>query len=353
MENMRFHPAMNLLLVGLVLLGVYLGQNILIPLVLGMVVWYLINAIGSQFGKIQLMGKKIPNVLRISLSVLLVFSFFWFIGRMVISNLEEFKEVAPEYNRRILDYSQALSEKLNIPTFETISREIDLGKIAGTILNSSLGFLTTFFVVVFYVIFLMLEQQIFMTKLNLIFTDKRKKLQFFQIIERIDTSVKSYVFVKTLISFLVSVCAYIVLLSFGVDFAILWAFLTFLLNYIPFVGSFIAIILPTFLSMLQFGDPLISGVLFLILMGIQVLMGNFIEPKMVGKSLNLSPLVVVLALAFWGALWGIAGMFLCVPITVALMIILSQFQSTRSVAILLSAGNDPSAYKRPKNVGSK
>ncbi|MFT4601218.1 MAG: AI-2 transport protein TqsA [Arenicella sp.] len=132
----------------------------------------------------------------------------------------------------------------------------------------------------------------------------------------------------------------IVLLSFGVDFAYLWAFLAFLLNFIPFVGAFVAIVFPTLVSILQFGDPVITLSLLAILSATQVVIGNIIEPRLVGKSLNLSPLVVILALAFWGAIWNVAGMFLCVPITVTLMIVLNQFPKTKPFAIMLSAGHD-------------
>ena len=97
---------------------------------------------------------------------------------------------------------------------------------------------------------------------------------------------------------------------------------------------------------MQFDDYGAAVAIFIILNGIQIIVGNYLEPKMVGRSLNLSPLVVILSLAFWGALWGIAGAFLCVPITVAVMIILSQFPGTRTIAILLSAGNDPSGQTK-------
>jgi predicted PurR-regulated permease PerM len=93
-------------------------------------------------------------------------------------------------------------------------------------------------------------------------------------------------------------------------------------------------------SLLQFGSPEITISVLLILASIQIVIGNVVEPRMIGKSLNLSPLVVILALAFWGAIWGLAGMFLCVPITVTLMIVLNQFPRTKPVAIMLSAGHD-------------
>jgi predicted PurR-regulated permease PerM len=341
MEQAKYHPALNMLLLALILLGLYLGKELLIPFVLGLVVWYLIYSIRLQVGKIRVGDKSLPKAVQSILSLSIVLSFFWFIGRMVVSNLKEFALVAPEYNVRINSLSAELAEKINIPSVHELTDRIDLPTIVGDILNSSLSFLSGLFIVLFYVIFLMLEQDIFMKKLNMVFKSKEQKLSFFKIISKIDKSVHSYLSVKTLIALATAVISYIVFLSFGLDFAILWAFLVLLLNFIPFVGAFIAILFPTIISILQFGDMVTTVALLAILSGIQVVIGNFLEPKLVGKSLNLSPLVVILALAFWGSLWGVAGMFLCVPITVTLMIVLNQFPNTKGIAALLSAGNDP------------
>ncbi len=122
----------------------------------------------------------------------------------------------------------------------------------------------------------------------------------------------------------------------GVDFAFFWAFLIFLLNYIPTIGSLIATFFPATVALLQFG-AYTEALLVLIIIGtIQVIVGNVIEPKIMGKSLNISSLVVLLALSFWGTIWGVVGMILSVPITVMLIIVLARFPGTRSVAILLS-----------------
>jgi predicted PurR-regulated permease PerM len=131
--------------------------------------------------------------------------------------------------------------------------------------------------------------------------------------------------------------SYIVLLVLGVHSPILWAILIFLLNYIPSIGSLIATTFPAIFAMLQFGD-LSSGIWVLVSVGtIQLVVGNFIEPKIMGNSLNISPLVVLVALIVWGAIWGIVGMLLSVPITVMMIIIMAQFENTKSLAILLSA----------------
>ena len=126
----------------------------------------------------------------------------------------------------------------------------------------------------------------------------------------------------------------------GVDYAVFWSFLIFLLNFIPTIGSLIATTFPAILAFIQFGDfkPVLTVI---ILIGIvQFLIGNILEPRIMGRSLNLSALVVLLSLALWGTLWGVVGMFLCVPITVTLMIIFSNFEKTLPFAIMLSANGN-------------
>ena len=127
-----------------------------------------------------------------------------------------------------------------------------------------------------------------------------------------------------------------ILLFIGVDAPVFWAFLIFVLNFIPTIGSLIATLFPAIFALLQFGE-FTPGILVLAIVGtIQLIVGNFIEPRVMGNSLNISPLVVFLTLAIWGVIWGITGMLLSVPITVILIIVMSEFPSTQPLAILLS-----------------
>ena len=137
-------------------------------------------------------------------------------------------------------------------------------------------------------------------------------------------------------SFITGLGSYIALLFIGIDAPVFWAFLIFLLNYIPTIGSLIGTLFPAFFCLLQFGD--LSS--FLMVLGVvgtlQVIVGNLLEPKLMGNTLNISSFVAIFALSFWGTLWGITGMLLSVPITVIMVIIFSHFSSTRPVAIMLS-----------------
>jgi predicted PurR-regulated permease PerM len=126
----------------------------------------------------------------------------------------------------------------------------------------------------------------------------------------------------------------------GVDSPFFWALLMFLLNYIPTIGSLIATLFPAVFSLMQFGEYTPFLIILVGLGIIEWIIGNVIEPKLMGNSLNLSPLVTILALIVWGQIWGITGMLLSTPITVVMVIVFSQFEQTRSVAIMLSQNGD-------------
>jgi predicted PurR-regulated permease PerM len=145
-----------------------------------------------------------------------------------------------------------------------------------------------------------------------------------------------YFAVKTGVSIVTGVLSYVVLALVGVDFALLWAFLIFIFNYIPYIGSLVATLLPAFFSVFQFADFLPALWIIIGVYAIQILVGSYIEPRIMGKSLNLSPLIVILSLSFWGAIWGVIGMLLSVPIISVLTIALAHFPSTKKIAVLFS-----------------
>jgi predicted PurR-regulated permease PerM len=138
-----------------------------------------------------------------------------------------------------------------------------------------------------------------------------------------------------------TVVSYIGMTALGLDNALFWALVIFILNYIPIVGGLAAVALPVMFALVQFESLGRVGILAGILFGAQFVIGNTIQPKMMGDSMNLSALVVILALSVWGALWGGVGAFLSAPLTVIIMIILAQFPTTRWIAVLLSADGNP------------
>jgi predicted PurR-regulated permease PerM len=157
-----------------------------------------------------------------------------------------------------------------------------------------------------------------------------------QVMEAIDAKVQHYLFIKTMMSIATAFLAGLIMLAGRVDFVIFSALLIFFLNYIPTFGSLIGTIFPVLITFLKYGFCLRLLLVTLGLMAMQFVMGNVLEPHVMGKSLDLSPIVILLALIFWGWLWGIIGMFLAVPITAALKIIFEQIPGMKPLAAAMS-----------------
>ena len=189
----------------------------------------------------------------------------------------------------------------------------------------------------------MLEEKNFSRKVDLILSKQDTDGTLLNVIQKLKVLFSDYISIKVFTSFLTGALSFGVLLFIGVELAGLWAFLIFLLNFIPSVGSLIGTLFPSLFFVLQTGSP--TG--FLTVFGgvglVQLLVGNILEPRIMGNRLNLSPLMVIIALTLWGFIWGILGMLLSVPITATIMIICSQFPTTRPLAIILSRNGDISS----------
>jgi predicted PurR-regulated permease PerM len=187
-----------------------------------------------------------------------------------------------------------------------------------------------------YVLFLLIDQQFFSAKLNALFPKKENRNRVEHILTSISKGIRTYISITTIISLSTGLLTYLICEMFSLQGAVLWGFIAFVLNFIPTIGSIIAVLIPTIFALIQF--PLISDVLFLftLLIIIQFVLGNIIQPRMMGNKLNISQFIVILSLVVWGAMWGTIGMFLSVPLMMILLIVLAQFESTKKLAILIS-----------------
>ena len=195
-------------------------------------------------------------------------------------------------------------------------------------------------IVVIYAGFLFVEQVRFRRKLAIMLDSGANQARVEAVLDQIDHDIRVYIRIKTTLAVITSALAYSVMAAVGVDFAGFWAVMVFFFYYIPTVGSILAIVAPAVLTLVQF-DSLTPFLIVLLVFGtIQIVTANVIEPAIMGRSLNLSPLVVIVSLMVWGSIWGVVGMFLCVPIMVVALIVLAQFETTRPVAVLLSADGE-------------
>lgn len=319
-------------------------KGLLIPFIYAIFVAFLVNELVVLLGRIQLGGRSLPRWLRSILVLALVVSSGIIIVEIISANVNQISQKIPEYE---VVYDNLLIQLGTLTGAEDISKAVrdqfnsdEINRVLSGAFNSFSSILGNLFMILLYSIFMLSERKTISLKLKAMVSNSEQLDDVQSVLERIGEAVQQYISVKTFVSFLTGLISYIILILFGVDFPVLWAFLIFLLNYIPYLGAFIATILPALLAIFQFESLLLGLFVFLSIQGVQTLMGSFVEPKVSGQTLNLSPTIVLFSLAFWGALWGIVGLAIAIPLTSVLVITLAEFPSTRNAAILLSEDGD-------------
>lgn len=315
------------------------GRAILIPLVIAVFVWYLINAIARAISLIPSVGPLIPRFFRLALAILALCAMLTGIGMLISRNIADVVEAAPHYQENFQPIIQKVMEWFNLahqPTFQEIREYLDLGKIITLLAQSFTGIAGKTLVVVFYTGFLLYEQKYFNRKIINMISDQQTEDHVRAIIHKIDVRIQKYIGIKSLVSAIDSILTYLILSHFGVDFAEFWGLMAFFLHFIPYAGSFIALTVPSLIALIQFGDPTAAAMVLGCLCLSHAFLGHILDPFLMGNNLNLSPIFIISSLAMWGMVWGIPGMFLAVPILAIITIILSQFPKTRPMAILLS-----------------
>lgn len=191
-----------------------------------------------------------------------------------------------------------------------------------------------------YLLFIFLEYHTFDKKLRAVCRTRDQYEKWTTAIKQVNSDISKYLKVKTLASALTGFASYIILLAFSVNNAEFWGLFIFLLNFIPTIGAIVAIIITLIAAAVGAPSVMTFIAMSAILISVQLIIGNLIEPKWLGSYLNLSPMIILLSLAFWGKIWGILGMLLCVPLMAVLIIVLGHFKKTRPIAILMSANGE-------------
>lgn len=337
---MNLYRITAMLIIFCLILGILIvGKNFLIPIFIAIGVWFFFNAVANVFTKVKIKGKIAPLWLRYLFASLCIMLFTYGTVKIINTNIHELQSQMEFYTVNLENFEKYIYEKFglkksDIPIPE-IQDKFNVKYLFSTLFDSLAGLVENTFLIILYLIFMLLEQHMFGEKIKMIFSGKISPT-ITKNFDKIKKSIESYILLKTSISLFEAILSYIIMSIIGVDFAMFWAFLIFILNFIPNIGSIIATAFPALLCLIQFDTITPALVVFFVLGFIQFTIGNFLEPKIFGKSMNISALVVILSLTFWGTIWGIIGMFLSVPITVILLIILGSFNETKPFAILLS-----------------
>ncbi len=316
------------------------GTSILLPLVIAVFVWYLINALATVIRGVHFRGKPLPRSLRLGASIMVLLVASWLVLNLVLGSINQVSAAAPVYEENLRTLTDRVGQWIGVEYASrlkalvegfTLSAMIRRFALAAASIIGSAG------TIAIYVVFLLLEQKSFDQKIRALFPDTARQALVRKILQRIGSETQTYVWLKTLTSLITGVCSYLVMRFVGVDFAAFWALLIFALNYIPYIGAMLGVVFPATIALVQFDTLKPFVVTVCVLAVVQFTTGSILEPRIMGKGLNLSPVIMLLSLAFWAAIWGVVGMFLAVPLMVVIMIVCSHFQATRPIAIIMSA----------------
>lgn len=340
----------NILLFFAAILVLYILKmmaNIMIPLVIALFVFVVVNPLLSRMDRI-----KVPRFLSMIITlvvVVAVFLLFIYIFFVMVNMLLQSDSGIPAYAARVQELDRGLSAFVapyleeDPQTFSILAwLDINWYGVAMSSLTSISGkfisVISDAMLVLLYLLFLILERQTILPKL-LAALPRGKVQRASQLITRMNRQVSKYMLLKLIISLITGVLFYFAAIITGLDFALVWGVLAVVLNFIPTIGSIMCTAGTIFMALIQFA-PDWSNVIYvaLLMIGIEMVVGNIIDPKLQGVQLNISPLLILVSLAVWGYIWGLAGMFLAVPLTSIIQIICANIPSLRPIAILLSEG---------------
>jgi len=316
-------------------------KSIFIPLFMALLLYFFFNGAVKK-----LLKMKVPQLFVLTFLLIFIFIVFYLFGVLIYSGASSFIARFPEYSAKFTEMATGLLEKLKLPldivnNFDPteLKNALDISKVTA-IVSSTFGDIGSFFgnliMVLLFLMFMLSGRRGLTGRINKAF-DEEKADQIKYILNSIENQVQHYLLIKTFVSFLTAFIGGVVLIIGGIDFAIFSALLIFVLNFIPNFGSIIATLFPITVGLLKYGISLKMIIIATLLMLTQFIIGNVVEPKLTGKSLDLSPIVILISLIFWGYVWGIVGMMLAVPLTSACKIIFQHMELTKPIADLISA----------------
>lgn len=325
----------------LVILGLIYFSGILKPLVIAFLIWFVISQLKTTLKKIKIKGRILPSFFRSLLAFLIIFGTVYLVAELLIINIEGIVASMPEHIENLsLNFKNASALVKNPEIADYLHewiQKLDLSGMATSAVSSLSSGVANSAVVIVYVIFFLMEESTTKIKIGKLFPEHGKAFnKFKRNLEGINHSIQYYISSMVGISLLTAVVSYVILSILGVEYSFLWAFLVFILNFVPYLGPLISSLLPAVFAVITTGELMQFVYVFALMEGVQIIIGNFIQPMIQGKGTNLGPTTVIVALAIWGMLWGIVGMILAVPITAVVVISCSQTPSLRYIAILLS-----------------
>ncbi|MGF1502471.1 MAG: AI-2E family transporter [Paracoccaceae bacterium] len=323
----------------LVVASLSFARDYAVPVAVAVLIWFLINALADAITRFPVIGPAVPRRLAKGLAVVGSFIAIVFAIRAFVQTVGELGIGLSGSQEVAFAKIEAIGQSFGFPLdltpeqlydffgFDTLLREV-LGLAQGLVSDASLVFL--------YVMFLLVDERYYAQKLQLLVPDDAKRQALRITLARIAGETRAYLWLMSLISLGVALMTYAVARGVGLSGAGFWGFVAFALNFIPTIGSITAVVLPAVYGLLTLEDPIAVAILIGLLAATQFVAGEVVLPRVMGDRLNLSSVAILVVLVVWGAMWGPAGMFLAIPITVILTLVCARFEPTRPIAIILS-----------------
>jgi len=340
--------ARNALVVLAVIAGgatLYFLAPILTPLALAMFLAVMID------GLARVLQHRLPHVsktaalpLAVAISLILFGGTAFFVAMNGAAFIGQLVAYGPKLDAVIAQLATMARVK-DPPTLISIIRGLDASKYLGLAARAVQDFASTALFVLVYLAFILASRKGWERKAIGLFPQREERQDAVTAFLRIRGGVERYLFVQTVTGLMVAILSFIAMFAVGLHDSLFWAFLIFLAVYIPVAGGVFAGVAPPLFALVQFDGYGHAVVLFIALQAVGVIIGNVVYPRMQGRSLNIDPVMVLLSLAFWSAIWGLTGAFLSTPLTVMVMVILAQFDGSRWISVILSADGDPQQLK--------
>ncbi len=325
-------------------------KDILIPITIAILLTYLFHPL------LELLKEKlrIPRPVGLILIFILNFAVFYVLGLIFISSFGGFSAKIEFYGGRLSQITRDILGPFNLTVRELegmlgleiqkfdagglLRKLFDAGIIQGFVSSFS-NLISNFFIVMLFWVFMIMGKNKFEERLKVAFSSSSVDTE--RQIQAINEQLQSYLIIKTLISLATGVTFTVILTIYGIDFALFWGLLAFVLNYIPNIGSLLATLFPILIALLEYGFGFTSISIAVLLLIAQSIYGNIIEPKFLGRTMDLSPVFILFSLIFWGWVWGIVGMFLAVPLAAILKILCSNIDPLKPIAIIIGTKAEP------------
>ena len=318
-------------------------RGILEPFVLAV---FLLIMVDGMARALQARVPAFPKWAALTCAIFAIVAVFAFTIWIAINNAGDFAAEAPTYTVRINALLGEAAQALGLtvtPTLSGLLAELNPSRFVGLLARGLSHFAEAAVLVLIYLGFLVASRQGFANKTRELFTDDGEMAEARKVFDRVRRGVENYIWVQTVVGVIITAASAALMAATGLSHIAFWCLIIFLANYIPAIGAAVGVLLPAVFGLAEFDGLTRSLILVAGLETIHFVVSHVIQPRLQGKSLNLDPIVILLALAFWGVIWGVVGALLSTPLTVMAMAIFAEFRGTRPLAVLLSSDGRPYA----------